>query len=172
MWGFSHHCSPVWFWFGQKGHNSHFFKFLQCICLCNLDGYIGMYVISFTHVDHWGARGLELMKSVQICMVVTITVGVCVCHCCSYPPWFSSLFSLCFLELRLLAFHRSHSFRTVLYGGYGCLVRLQNGYIFNFLNLQGDGIFQIISVIALFCSRKIMWWGSRYMMNSWNGVHH
>ncbi len=84
----------------------------------------------FTHVEHWSAHGLELMKSVQICMVVTITVGACVCHCCSYPPWFSSLFSLCFPELRLLAFHRSHSFRTVIYGGYGCLVRLQNGYIF------------------------------------------
>jgi len=89
-----------------------------------------MYVISFTHVDHWGAYCLELMKSVQICMVVTITVGACVCHCCSCPPWFSSLFSLCFLEMCLLAIHRSHGFRTVLYGGYGCLVRLQNGYIF------------------------------------------
>jgi hypothetical protein len=114
----------------QKGHNSHFFKVSQCICLCNLDGYIGIYVISFTHVDHWGAHCLELMKSVQICMVVTITVGACVCRCCSYPPWFSSLFSLCSLELCLLAFHSSHSFRTVLYGGYGCLVSLQNGYIF------------------------------------------
>jgi hypothetical protein len=27
---------------------------------------------------------------------------------------------------------------------------------FNFLNLQGDGIFQIISVIALFCSKRMM----------------
>jgi hypothetical protein len=27
---------------------------------------------------------------------------------------------------------------------------------FNFLNLQGDGIFQIISVTALFCSKRMM----------------
>jgi len=27
---------------------------------------------------------------------------------------------------------------------------------FNFLNLQGDGIFQIISVIAFFCSKRMM----------------